>query len=224
VKNKELLSAYVETLTMRNEIKSGFLDYIASPKRVLDALCVFLDAFVGLFNEEYALCEEKLAGLINEIRLLPPEELDKKTEDWRIYRQNRAPDDRVCFTHILFLPESAFLMKLKSIIYICIGYKYFRKKGSCFHAELGKTKLFTPLSNKEKFRIIEYLKGHKKRSVGELAKALGIPAPTMSHYLVSMHSSGILYMTKERKKNLYFLNSAYIDSAVDYLDRLETLF
>lgn len=64
---------------------------------------------------------------------------------------------------------------------------------------------FKALADENRLRIIGLL-GQQERSVGELAKLLGVTEPTVSHHLSKLHNAGILNLRQAGNQRFYRVN------------------
>lgn len=75
------------------------------------------------------------------------------------------------------------------------------------------------LGNNHRLAVFRFLvkAGHEGASVGEIQKALGIPASTLSHHLTRMAKVGLIRQEKHSRTIICIPEYEHLESLIDFL-------
>ncbi len=79
--------------------------------------------------------------------------------------------------------------------------------------------LLDQLGNQTRLRIVRLLvrAGNEGRNVGELQRAIGIPASTLSHHLGHLRSAGVVWQERQGTVLNCFVDFEMVSELVDFL-------
>ncbi len=81
------------------------------------------------------------------------------------------------------------------------------------------TQAFSALAQNARLQTVKLLvkAGPKGAAAGEIAEALGLPAPTMSFHLKELERSGLINSRKDGRRVIYAADYGGIRELIDYL-------
>lgn len=74
---------------------------------------------------------------------------------------------------------------------------------------------FRALSDPTRLRILDYLRGHKEASVGELTEVLGTSQQNVSKHLSALHAEGFVSRRKRGTSSLYRITDPGVHEICD---------
>ncbi len=92
-------------------------------------------------------------------------------------------------------------------------------KLQALHAEERHTEAFKALAHLTRLRTFFYLvqKGEEGDTVGNIAAALDVPGPTLSHHLDILHRAGLLRARREERFIFYSVRRETVSDLVRLL-------